>query len=216
MTLIKKYDKTLRNRVALRAVWLPGTEIKVGDIMLIKDGALLSLGNLIDENISYTVSSIGEAQSLNMQSKGVSQSLVQNGARISLAKLDASADAELKISFNSENSYFLRTPSLKGYGMNQAMKVARKVAKLPEWDHLKNYVVLKVWRAEDFSFLGTLDENSELSFQGKGECIRNMINKGISTGVSRSGSSSMNLEIMGKSGPIVMQVFRVKRNGDIF
>ncbi len=216
MSLIKKYDKTLRRRVALRAVWLPGTEVRIGDIMLLKDGALVSLGNLIDENIQYTASFIGEAQSLNLQSKGVSQSLIQNGAKISLSKFDSAIDAELKISFKEENSYYLRTPIMKGAGMDQAMTVARKIAKLPHWDHLKNYVVHKIWRAEEFTFLGNLEGNSEVSFKGKGEFIRNILSNGITSGVSKAGNRNMSLDITGKSGPIVMQVFRVKRNGDIF
>ncbi len=216
MSLVKKYDKTLRRRVALRAVWLPGTEVRVGDIMLLKDGALVSVGNLEGENIPYSVSSIGDAHSLSLKSKGVSQLLIQNGAKISLSKLDTALDAELKISFKEENSYFLRTPVMSGVGMNMAMNIAREIAKLTNWDHLRNYVVHKIWRAEDFSFLGNLEGTSEVSFEGKGEFIKNIITNGISSGLSKTNSKSMNFEVMGKSGPIVMQVFRVKRNGDIY
>ncbi len=216
MSLIKKYDKTLRRKVALRAVWLPGTQVRVGDIMLLKDGALLSVGNLKGENIPYNVSSIGEAQSIKLQSSGVSKTLTQNGAQVSLEKLDTSIDAELKISFNDENSYFLQTPILSGIGLNNAISIARRIAEIPSWDHLRNYVVHKVWRAEDFVFLGNLDNKAEISFSAKGEFIKNILSKGISSGVHISGGHSMNLEVMGKSGPVVMQVFRVKRNGDIF
>ena len=216
MSLAKKYDNTLRRRVALRAVWLPGTEVKVGDIMLLKNGALVSVGNLKGENIPYNVSSIGEAQSINLQSNGVSKTLIQNGAQVSLEKLDMSIDAELKIFFTKENSYFLRTPVLSGLGMAQAISVARNIAKIPSWDHLRNYVVHKVWRAEDFVFLGNIDNKADISFNAKGEFIKNILSKGISSGVSINGGHTMNLEVMGKSGPIVMQVFRVKRNGDIF
>jgi len=100
--------------------------------------------------------------------------------------------------------------------MDQAMSVARKIAELPDWDHLGNYVVHKVWSAKDFVFLGNLESNTEIEFEGKGTFIRNIFTNGISSGLSVNGGHSMNLEIMGESGPIVMQVFRVKRNGDIF
>jgi len=216
MSLVRKYDKTLRRRVALRAVWLPGTEVRVGDIMLLKNGALVSMGSLEDEHIDIRVSSIGEAQSLNLQSTGVSRSLIQNGANVTLAGLDARAEAELKLRFKQENSYFLRTPVLSGEGLEGAMNMARKIAKIPSWDHLKNYVVHKVWRASDFVFLGNLEGSSEISFKGSGEQVRNIITNGISSGLSVNGGHSINLEVMGKSGPIVMQVFRVKRNGEIF
>ncbi len=216
MSLIKKYDKTLRRRLALRAIWLPGTEVRVGDIMLLKDGALVSVGNLKGENIPYNVRSIGEAQSINLQSTGVSQVITQNGTKVSLSKLDTNAEAELTLTLKHENSYYLRTPVLSGTSLDQAMSIARIIAKLPSWDHLRNFVVHKIWRAEDFVFLGNLDNSSEINFTGKGEFIRNLINNGISSDLSISSGHSMNLEIMGKSGPIVMQVFRVKRNGDIF
>jgi len=216
MSLVRKYDKTLRRRAALRAVWLPGTEVRIGDIMLLKDGVLVSVGNLEDENIPYNVSSIGEAHSLSLQSKGVSQMLIQNGAKVSLSKLNTALDAELTISFQEENSYYLRTPSLSGVGMNMAMSIAREIAKLPDWDHSKNYLVHKIWRAEDFSFLGNMEGSSELTFKGNGEFIQNLISNGISSGLSKTGNKNMSLELMGKSGPVVMQVFRIKRNGDIF
>lgn len=216
MSLVKKYDNTLRRRVALRAVWLPGTEVRVGDILIMKNGALASAGNLADEKIDYKVRSIGSAQSIKLQSSGVSQRLTQNGNDISVSKLDAKGEAELKLRFKEENSYFLRTPALSGEGLEGAIGIARKIAELPSWDHLRNYVVHKVWRAMDFVFLGNLEGSTEISFKGKGEYIRNIISHGITYGLSVNGGHSMNLEVMGESGPVVMQVFRVKRNGDIF
>lgn len=216
MSLVKKYDSNLRRRVALRAVWLPGTAVKIGDILLSMNGALVSVGNLKEENIDYTVSSVGESQSINLQSKGVSQAIIQNGSTISLAGLDDEAEAELKLKFTGENSYFLRTPVLSGEGMDGAMRVARQIAKIPSWDHLKNYVVHKIWSAKDFVFLGNLEASREIVFKGKGEFIRNVVTSGNSSGVSKTGNSSVNMEIIGESGPIVMQVIRVKHNGDIF
>ena len=216
MSLVRKYDKTLRRRTALRAVWLPGTEVRVGDIMLLKDGALISVGNLKSKNIPYKECSIGEAQSINLQSSGVSKTLMQNGVKVSVDKLDTSANAELKISFNDVNSYFLRTPVLSGTGLENAMGIAKKIAEIPGWDHLRNYVVHKIWRAEDFVFLGNLDRNAEITFSAKGDFIKKILNQGVSSGVNKSSDQSMNLEVMGTSGPVVMQVFRVKRNGDIY
>lgn len=216
MNLIKKYDKTLRRRVALRAVWLPGTIVKPGDILLAMNDALTAVGNLGDEKIDYTVSSIGQTQSINLQSNGVSRTLVQNGATVSLAGLDTEAEAELKLTFKEEDSYFLRTPALSGEGLDQAMTVARKIAKIASWDHLQNYVVHKVWSAEDFVFLGNMESEGEIVFSGKGAFVKGLLENGFSTGLTRTGSQSMSLEIMGKSGALVMQVFRVKRNGDIF
>ena len=44
MSLARKYDQTLRRKYFFRAVWLPGTDIKVGDILILKDSALVCVG----------------------------------------------------------------------------------------------------------------------------------------------------------------------------
>ncbi|MEX0983384.1 MAG: hypothetical protein WDZ47_15025 [Bacteroidales bacterium] len=53
MNLARKQDRTLRRRYSFRVVWLPGTDIKIGDILILKDGALVSIGNIGNEGIPF-------------------------------------------------------------------------------------------------------------------------------------------------------------------
>ena len=71
MNLIKKYDKTLRRRVALRAVWLPGTEVKVGDIMLLPKISTDKWSSFISKSFKKTGKSISKknAESLALAMK---------------------------------------------------------------------------------------------------------------------------------------------------
>ena len=135
---------------------------------------------------------------------------------MTLDALDASGEAELNISFNAENSYFLKTPKLSGKSMVSALSVAREVAKLSNWDYQKNYIVHQVYHAEDFVFLGSSSKGSTLSFKGDGDAIRKFLEGGSSGELSRTGSQNLNIEVTDSGGPVVMRLFRVKRNGEIY
>ncbi|MDA3832843.1 MAG: hypothetical protein PF495_05550 [Spirochaetales bacterium] len=140
MNLARKYDRTLRRRYSFRAVWLPGTDIKIGDILILKDGALVSVGNIGNEGIPFEEEGVGDMapqpksiggwDSLNIKSTGVSKTLLQNGTKVTLDEIESSGEVELKISFNKENSYLLKTSKLTGKGMVSALGIASKIAKL--------------------------------------------------------------------------------------
>lgn len=216
MSLARNYDRTLRRRFALRAVWTPGTRVSVGDIMRLRNGSLVSVGNLRDEQIAYSETPIAVAQSMSIKSSGVYQTLLQNGAKVALNNLDPAGEAELRITFNAEDSYLLKTPELSGTGMEQSMKVAKEAARIPGWDFRENYIVQRVWTAGEFTFLGTLEKGKTLSFRGSGEAIRKLLAAGIDSGNTLSTGSSLSYKVTGSSGPVVMQVFRVKRNGEMY
>ena len=148
-----------------------------------------------------------------MQAQGVSHSVFQNQARVNIGNIEASINAELKISFNKEYSYFIRTPNLNGVGLDKAIITSNKVARLAEWNFKRNFIVHKIWAAEDFVFLGSDVSGHEVVFEGKGDAIKDLLDNGISSNVSLVGQSNISLEVKGESGPIVMQVFRVKRDG---
>lgn len=217
MSLAKKYDRTLRRRYSFRAVWLPGTDIKIGDILILKDGALVSVGNIGNEGVPFGEEVIADVDTLDIKSTGVSKTLLQNNAKVALSEIDASEEAALSISFNKENSYFLKTSRLSGKGMVSARSIARRIAKLPNWDYQRNYVVHQVYHAEDFVFLSSQAKDSAVTFTGSAEAVRNFIEAGISAGLARTVSQSLSIEVTDKAGgAVVMRLFRVKRNGEIY
>jgi hypothetical protein len=217
MNLTRKYDRTLQRRYSFRAVWLPGTDIKIGDILILKDGALVSVGNIGNEGISFEEEVIADMDSLDIKSTGVAKTLLQNGTKVSLDEIETSGEVELKISFNEENSYFLKTSKLSGKGMVSALNIARQVAKLANWDFQRNYVVHQVYHAEELTFLGSAAKDSALTFKGSAEAIVNFIKRGNSADLSRSGSQNLSIEVTDKvGGAVVMRLFRVKRNGEMY
>lgn len=217
MNLTRKYDRTLQRRYSFRAVWLPGTDIKIGDILILKDGALVSVGNIGNEGISFEEEVIADMDSLDIKSTGVSKTLLQNGTKVSLDEIETSGEVELKISFNKENSYLLKTSKLSGKGMVSALSIARQVTRLADWDFQRNYLVHQVYHAEDFTFLGSAAKDNSVAFKGSAEAIRNFIRRGSSADLSRAGSQNLSIELTDKvGGAVVMRLFRVKRNGEMY
>jgi hypothetical protein len=218
MNLARKYDRTLRRRYSFRAVWLPGTDIKIGDILILKDGALVSVGNIGSDGIPFEEEAVADMDSLDIKSTGVSKTLVQNGTKVAIDEIQTSGEVELKISFNEENSYFLKTSKLTGKGMVSALSIARKVAKQADWNFQRNYVVHQVYQAEDFTFLGSSTDDDSVIYKGSAEAVREFIEGGSSAELSRTGSQNLSIEVTDKEGKgvVVMRLFRVKRNGEMY
>jgi hypothetical protein len=217
MSIARKYDNTLRKKYSLRAIWFPGTKLVIGDIMMLKDGAFVQYGKLRDFNITFDKpKELLDIASISIRSTGVSQSIIQAGAKLSLDKLDMALDAELKIAFNADNSYLLKTPKLTGVGMDSAIKVAKKISDIPTWDYRKYYVVKEVYHAKDFVFLASEEKGHDIVIKGKGKAISNIIENGISANLALSGDKEDVLSLTGEAGPVVMRLFRLKRNGDIY
>jgi hypothetical protein len=217
MNIARKYDKTLQRRYSLRAVWLPGTDIKIGDILILKDGALVSVGNIGNEGIPFEEEVVAAMDTLDIKSAGVSKTLLQNNTKVAFSEIKTSEEVELNISFNEENSYFLKTARLSGRGMVSALGIAGRIARQANWDFQRNYVVHQVYHAEDFVFLGSSAKGSKVTFKGSGEAVRNFIEAGSIAELSRTGSRSLSIEVTDKAGgAVVMRLFRVKRNGGIY
>ncbi len=217
MNIARKYDKTLQRRYSFRAVWLPGTDIKIGDILILKDGALVSIGNIGEEGIPFGEEPVADMDTLDIKSAGVSKTLLQNNTKVTLSEIVPSEEVELTISFNEENSYFLKTAKLSGRGMVSARGIAERIAGQANWDFQRNYVVHQVYHAEDFVFLGSSSKGSTVTFKGSGEAVRNFIRAGSSAELSRNGSHNLSIEVTDKAGgAVVMRLFRIKRNGGIY
>jgi hypothetical protein len=220
MSLVKKYDRRLR-KLAFRPVWLPGTKLQPGDILRKQGDAFKKVGSLKDKeykdyDLDYTISSIGEEQSIKIQGQGVFHTVVQNSANVKLADLDTEVNAELKISFQKEDSYFLRTPAMNGTGLDNIIHLARKISGIQGWNFRQNFVVHNIWSGKDFVFLGSSERGSDVRFSGKGQAVKELLDNGITSHLTRVGTNKLSTEVLGKGGPIVMQLFRVKRNGEFY
>jgi len=208
-----KYDKRLMQVLGYRAVWEPGASISLGDIVTRKNGIFTDIDRLSDHGVTFRKETRKEAE-LSLNAQGVSETLFQFGAEVpSAADLVPSAKASLTIKFNSENSYHLKTTKLTGADIGNLAAVGRQIAQLDGWRFRDYYVVWRILIAKDFTFLGSIRRNREVSFSGTGKAIVKYLESGVSTHISRTRSMKLDLELIGATGPIAIGVTRFKQNG---
>ncbi|MFC2080382.1 hypothetical protein ACFLRQ_02795 [Bacteroidota bacterium] len=92
---------------------------------------------------------------------------------------------------------------------------------------VRRFISLSVrqYHAEDFAFLGSATNDSSATFKGSAEAVRNFIETGSNAELARTGSESLSIEVTDKAGTspptcneggIVMRLFRVKRNDEMY
>jgi len=208
-----KYDKRLRRVLGYRAVWEPGATISLGDVVTLKKGVFTDVSRLSDFGVSFRKERRRGAQ-LTLNAQGVSETLFQAGVEVpSAGALKPSVQAELTIRFNRANSYHLKTTKLSGEDIGNLVQVGRQIVKLDDWSFGGYWVVWRVLSARDFTFLGSIARNREISFTGSGKSIAKYVDSGMSANIRRSSGRKLDLEIIGSSGPIAIGVTRIKKNG---
>jgi hypothetical protein len=216
MGLPEKFDKRLKNNLGLRAVWLPGTEIELGDVLQHKDGIFRPIANLSDFGVRFRSKKLGAKASLKFQARGVSSTILQAGIAVDPTQIDARADAEFKVEFKSKNTYFIRTPQLAGVGISNLMKVGKAIKELPDWRYKEYFIAWRVYRASEFVFLGSQSKNRTVRFGGLGSAILDFLTVGASANVAKVTASSVAVEIIGEGGPVAMNIARIKKDGQIY
>lgn len=216
MGLPEKFDKRLKNNLGLRAVWLPGTEIGLGDILQRNKGIFEPIGNLSDFGVNFRSKKLGGKMSLKFQARGVSSTVLQAGIKIDPTQIDAKADAELKVEFKNKNTYFIRTPQLAGVGISDLMKVGKAIKNLPDWRYKEYFIAWRVYRAKEFVFLGNQSRNRTVRLRGLGSGILDFLTLGASANVARVTAGSVTIEMIGEGGPVAMSTTRIKKDGQIY
>ena len=215
MSLPQKYARRIRQVLGLRAVWQPGAVIDLGDIVTLRRGVFVPVEALSDFGVSFR-SKRGKEAELTLNAQGVSETLFQAGVELGdIADLRPNTKARLEIRFNRNNAYYLRTPTLNSVAMDNLATVGRAVAKIGDWDWARNYVVWKVLQAKQFMFIGSLQKNRKIAFSGSGKALAGLLTAGISSGITRTSSKKMDLEIIGAGGPIAIGVTRIRRDGKL-
>jgi len=215
--IAKAYNLKVERQLAMKAVWFPGSSVNLGDVFIKKDGVYVRVSNIKDRyGIEFDTRQISGNMSLKFQSQGVRTNVIQGSTSVNIDNINLSAEAKLEISFNRSAGYFVRTPRLKGKGINDILDVSDQIATLDNWKHKGYFIAVEVWEAESFIFLGNEANEGAIQFQGKGDAILELLNAGLSAKVNRTISTIAGTEIIGKTGPIVIKTTRIKRNGGIY
>ena len=211
--LFVKYDRRLRSVLGYRAVWEPGATISLGDVVTRKRGLFTDVARLSDWGVRFRRERRREAR-LTLNAQGVSETLLQLGAEVAgVSDLKPDIEAELKIRFGQSHSYCLKTTSLSGEDIGDMARVGRRITAIEDWRFRDYWVVWRVLVAKDFTFLGSMGKNREISLAGSGKSIAKFLESGVSGALERSSSRKLDLEIIGSQGPIAIGVTRIRKDG---
>lgn len=211
MSLPKAYGKRLKSAIGASPVWLPGSSIDIGSIM-IKGEDSFQLAAALGDFTPVMKTAPHVDKSLDLASKGTRQRIFQAGVELpSTAGLDLTAQASVKFEFTNSFEYVLKAPTLKGVHITNILQIASAVRSLPTWDHGRFYIVHELYTADEFTFLGTQASNRNFEFSGKGAGILGLLSAGISAGLSSTGA--VDVKILGTGGALAMGLVRIKSDG---
>jgi hypothetical protein len=216
-SLPETFDKHLRSAINARAVWLPGSPIQIGDILIRNDGLFdkgpfKQIGHISE--FGATIKSVSHVDiSLDLASSKVKQRVFQAGAEIDPGQLDLAAGASVKFEFSAKSQFILKTPSLGGLSIHNLLAIGGQLAGKPGWDHDDFFIVSETYGASDWTFLGTKENSSTVEFSGKGSGILSLLSAGLSVGLKSVGT--IDVKLAGKSGNIGMNLVRIKKDGTV-
>jgi hypothetical protein len=217
MSLPETFDKHLRKAINARAVWLPGSPVQIGDIMvrhesLLKNGAFKPVGHISD--FGATLRSVSHVDiSLDLASSKVKQRVFQGNVEVGKDQLDLSAQASVKFEFSGESQFILKTPSLSGLSIQNLLMIGGQITNKPGWDHDDFFIVSETYGATDWSFLGSKESNKSWEVSGNGNGILSFLAAGMTAGLKSSGT--IDVKLTGKSGMIGMNLVRIRKDGTV-
>jgi hypothetical protein len=213
MSLPQAYNKRMMTALSARAVWFPGDTLTAGKVVQrTAKGVFTEIAKLADFGIDFTTTTYRD-NALNLKSSGSSVRILQGGVEVKQPQIDLQAQASVEINFTKKYEFLMKTPTLRGTGLEGLAQIGRALAGAPGWNHDEHFLVYKSYEATEFAFLGTLTTNSKVEFSGKGAGIISFLTAGLTGSLSKSGSAEV--DIVGKGGPVAMGLVRVEKNGSL-
>ncbi len=213
MSLPRKFDSALQKSIGARAVWLPGSPIAIGDVMVRRDDRFFKGGTLAQFGATMEVKPHAPINGVNIRSTKTKQTIIQAGAEVT--QIEGVADeieARVRYEFAGETEFIAKTPNLQGDSIQNMFIVAATVAAHPAWKHSKFYIVEQTLTADDWAFVGSDKASSKFELSGKGSAIKQFLTVGASVGLTKT--SNVGVEFMG-SGPVGMMLVRVRKDGSL-
>jgi len=212
MSLAKKFDHKLKNTLGLHSAWPPGSAIDIGDIMVKGDGLHTQIGNLTDFGVTFNTVPENGIEVI-FESQYVEVETMQGGANVGLLDIVPGIEAEAEIQFKKQETYFFRTPKLKGVSIDNLSAVADQIVDIKDWKHQQYFIAWKVMTADGFTFLGSKQSQKKVKYAGSGDAIVKFIKIGVNAGISKTVDTGVSLQIVGEQGPVAVGYVRVKSNG---
>lgn len=217
MSLARKYNALFKRHLRHFAAWSPVTDrYEVGDFGVFRGGVFQSLGNIREFGVDPQPRAGAAAAKFSYTSSDAVIVRTQAGAEVASFTSDP-VQAELSISFTGSSNFYIRTAELTVEEMPAADAVAyqlrgRKDANGRKW-RLGWRVVRKVYTAQNPAILASLERDTKIQIAGQAKLLQQLEGGSASADISVNSSRSDVLEIMGQTGPVALDLFRVRVTG---
>mgnify|MGYP002777817733 CR=1 FL=1 len=211
----ERFTGILHDELGCRAVWPPVVSpVRLGDYGVLDGGVFRKLGHISDFGVELQVEQ-GQPASLNFVS--ASARLVRSAGDLPVTSFSGigGVQARLRVEFAEKASFLLKCSRISVEQIANIGAIGRQLARArtrdgQEWSSWSWRIVWQVYTGRDVVFLGTRSVDTVVDFTGKVEAVRQLEAGSFSAGVRVQPSSSLALEIVGRTGPVGLNLAKVK------
>lgn len=213
MLIPRQFNRIMKSRLFHYAAWSPVTDrYEVGDYGAFTRGVFQRLGNIRELGVDPGVKA-GPSTSFEFSSAGMVAVRTRGGAEVDVFP-DQSVEAELQLQFRGEESFYIRSSSVSVLEMSAVDAVARQLRRARAADgrtwNLGWRVVRKVYVAKDVTILMSASSNASFVLSGKANALRRLELGSASANIAVSSAKEDAIKIVGGTGPIALDLFRVR------
>ncbi|NIM90166.1 MAG: hypothetical protein GTO17_04380 [Candidatus Aminicenantes bacterium] len=213
----KKYTVALKRYTGLRAVWPPTSKWKLGDYVVRDRGFFHRIGNITTDFGIDAESSEGPPLEIHFQTSKVYITKIEAGAKVDEFTDNLGAEAKLKLKFKGNYSFFMHSKPAVSAAIDAKSQLGSQIAdKIEKWRHKDWFVISEVYRVDSFVLLANETREKDIEIKGNVGTVTTFLRGSVAPEVRISSLAGMGLKIVGnQSGPIAIELFRVKKDGDI-
>jgi bifunctional N-acetylglucosamine-1-phosphate-uridyltransferase/glucosamine-1-phosphate-acetyltransferase GlmU-like protein len=191
---------------------------RLGDYVVKQRGYFFNIGNIKDDFKIPIKQSQESSQEIKFVTSKVDVKMIEAGAAVKEFSSNLDVEAKLELKFNGEFSFYLHSRPGQTLVLENKDKVGNLLStKIPAWRYKDCFVISKVYGSGSFILLANRRTKNTITVKGKVGPLVEFLNASVSPQVQIRNLSKMGLSIVGeKSGPVVVELFRVNKKGKIF
>jgi len=214
----KKYSEAMKRHMNLRAVWPPASKWELGDIITKQRGFFYKTGNITEDySINFEQDKKkGPALKMNFNTSKIKISKIEPSVVVKDITQNLNIEASLELSFEGDYSIFMRSEPASSRTMSGKNMVSTKIANsVYQWRHTNWYVVSAVYESKAFFLLVNRKKHNKVKVSGTLGNLMKFLKGAVSPTVQFKGLTGMETVLGTNSGPVAVELFRIKKNGDI-
>ncbi len=219
MSLPREFNKALHKKANFYAAWFPvATPYQVGDYGVISNGVFQKTGHLTDlagDGFNVEIRKAkGDPVTIDFLSEGAKAVKLVAGAAVEVLP-ENDIKAKIKYEFNKKNSFVVKATDMVVERMDNVQQVADVLAQLRrnnKWHH-SFHVVSTTYTGQNCLVLLSTDANTTVEFEASAAALKKLDIGNLEVTPSVSFNNNAILHSIGKTGPIGLNLFKLKMIG---